>query len=262
MEADIVADPTFAPNVIASHEDGACSDFCLRADNAMRSDIGGTVNLCRWIDDGARMDAFGMFLRWEKEWQHSRHGYTRIRYTNDDFFRRSKIVTNQYRRGRTLLCRGKVGLFLGKREIASLGVIGRREAGQLDRTVAEDFSAEVLRDLVRRKGNKGMGKCHKLLRRRKIPFPLESEIVGPLSTYRSHRMANIPSLPGELPFPLGLLAFGSGVMLTAPNLAPKDSELVRREIQEIREALEAFNAAVETGEMTGFKDDGLRAHGS
>jgi hypothetical protein len=53
-------------------------------------------------------------------------------------------------------------------------------------------------------------------------------------------MANIPSLPGELPFPLGLLAFGSGVMLTAPNLAPKDSELVRREIQEIREALEAF----------------------
>jgi hypothetical protein len=56
-------------------------------------------------------------------------------------------------------------------------------------------------------------------------------------------MANIPSLPGELPFPLGLLAFGSGVMLTAPNLAPKDSELVRREIQEIREALEALNAA-------------------
>ena len=161
---------------------------------------------------------------------HSRHGYTRIRHTNDDFFRRSKIVINQYRRGRTLLCRGKVGLFLGKREIASLGVIGRREAGQLDRTVAEDFSAEVLRDLVRRKGNKGMGKCHKLLRRRKTRFPLESEIVGPLSTYRSHRMANIPSLPGELPFPLGLLAFGSGVMLTAPNLAPKDSELVRREI--------------------------------
>ena len=53
----------------------------------------------------------------------------------------------------------------------------------------------------------------------------------------------------------------SGVMLTAPNLAPKDSELVRREIQEIGEALEAFKAAVESGEVTGFKDDGIRSHG-
>jgi len=35
--------------------------------------------------------------------------------------------------------------------------------------------------------------------------------------------------------------------------------MVLREIQEIREALEAFNAAVEAGEVTGFKDDALRA---
>ena len=42
-------------------------------------------------------------------------------------------------------------------------------------------------------------------------------------------------------------------------IAPRDSRLVLREIQEIRKALEAFNAAVETGEMTGFKDDGMRA---
>ncbi len=40
---------------------------------------------------------------------------------------------------------------------------------------------------------------------------------------------------------------------------PRDNEMVLREIQEIREALEAFNAAVETGEVTGFKDDALRA---
>jgi hypothetical protein len=42
-------------------------------------------------------------------------------------------------------------------------------------------------------------------------------------------------------------------MLTASNLPPKDIELVRREIQEIREALEAFEAAVEAGVMTGLK---------
>jgi hypothetical protein len=46
-------------------------------------------------------------------------------------------------------------------------------------------------------------------------------------------------------------------MLNAPNLAPKDSELVRREIQEIRDPLEAFGAAVEAGEVTGFKDGGV-----
>ena len=53
----------------------------------------------------------------------------------------------------------------------------------------------------------------------------------------------------------------SNIMLTAPD-PPRENEMVLREIQEIREALEAFNAAVETGEMTGFKDDGMRAHGS
>jgi hypothetical protein len=33
---------------------------------------------------------------------------------------------------------------------------------------------------------------------------------------------------------------------------PRENELVLREIQEIREALEAFKAAVESGEMAGF----------
>jgi len=44
----------------------------------------------------------------------------------------------------------------------------------------------------------------------------------------------------------------SVVMLNAPNLTPKDSELVWRKIQEIRDAREAFKAVVEAGEMTGF----------
>jgi hypothetical protein len=52
-----------------------------------------------------------------------------------------------------------------------------------------------------------------------------------------------------------------GVMLTASSMPPKDIGLVRREIQEIGEALEAFKAAVESGEVTGFKDDGIRSHG-
>jgi hypothetical protein len=35
----------------------------------------------------------------------------------------------------------------------------------------------------------------------------------------------------------------SNMMLNAQSLPPKENELVRYEIQEIREALEAFNAA-------------------
>jgi len=44
-------------------------------------------------------------------------------------------------------------------------------------------------------------------------------------------------------------------------MPPKDIGLVRREIQEIGEALEAFKAAVEAGEMTGFKPGGMTSHG-
>ena len=53
----------------------------------------------------------------------------------------------------------------------------------------------------------------------------------------------------------------SNIMLNAPSLPPRENELIAREIQEIRDALEAFRAAVEAGEMTGFKHGGLRAHG-
>ncbi len=42
----------------------------------------------------------------------------------------------------------------------------------------------------------------------------------------------------------------SGVMLTASDLAPKEIDLVHREIQEIGEALEAFKTAVEAHEIS------------
>jgi hypothetical protein len=53
----------------------------------------------------------------------------------------------------------------------------------------------------------------------------------------------------------------SGIMLNSPSLTPKDSDLVRLKIQEIRDALEAFKAAVEAREVTGFQDRGIRSLG-
>jgi uncharacterized coiled-coil DUF342 family protein len=51
----------------------------------------------------------------------------------------------------------------------------------------------------------------------------------------------------------------SNIMLNAPTLPPQENELIAREIQEIRDALEAFKSAVEAGEMTGFRHTGMRA---
>lgn len=51
----------------------------------------------------------------------------------------------------------------------------------------------------------------------------------------------------------------SGVILAAPNVPPKEIELVDREILEMRDALEAFEVAVEAGETTGFRDSGIKS---
>ena len=52
----------------------------------------------------------------------------------------------------------------------------------------------------------------------------------------------------------------AGILTTTAKM-PKDCELVRQEIREIREALEEFKAAVERDEETGSAGSGLRSHG-
>jgi hypothetical protein len=44
-------------------------------------------------------------------------------------------------------------------------------------------------------------------------------------------------------------------------MQPGESEVVRREIQEMHEALQAFEVAVKAGETTGFKDSGIKSQG-
>ena len=51
----------------------------------------------------------------------------------------------------------------------------------------------------------------------------------------------------------------SGVIANRSEPGAQRIELVRREIQEIKDAFEAFKSAVEIREMTGFKDGDLRA---
>jgi hypothetical protein len=53
-----------------------------------------------------------------------------------------------------------------------------------------------------------------------------------------------------------------GAMFTADKTPPKDLDLVRREVQEIKDALQAFESAVASGEMIGQEDNVIRSHGS
>jgi hypothetical protein len=74
------------------------------------------------------------------------------------------------------------------------------------------------------------------------------------------RFARPRDLPVVRRLLMGLILESNQVMLNAPSLSPRENELVQREIQEIRDALEAFKAAVEAGEVTGFKDGGMRSN--
>jgi hypothetical protein len=44
------------------------------------------------------------------------------------------------------------------------------------------------------------------------------------------------------------------VLLTAPDVSPKKDEMIAKEIQEMRDALQALPAAIEAGEVAGFQN--------
>src|SRR6266481_639733 len=68
-----------------------------------------------------------------------------------------------------------------------------------------------------------------------------------------------------------LLSFGlfvdrarqaAGVLVTAPDISAKRDEMIAKEIQDMRDALQAFQTAIEAGEVAGFQSGAIRWHGS
>ena len=53
----------------------------------------------------------------------------------------------------------------------------------------------------------------------------------------------------------------SGVLLTAPDVSPTKDEMIAKEIQEMPDALQAFQTPIEAGEVAGFKNGSMRSHG-
>jgi hypothetical protein len=49
------------------------------------------------------------------------------------------------------------------------------------------------------------------------------------------------------------------VLLTAPDLSPKKDEMIAKEIQEMRDALQAFQTAIEAREVAGFENCAIRS---
>ncbi len=44
------------------------------------------------------------------------------------------------------------------------------------------------------------------------------------------------------------------MLLTAPDISPKKDEMIAKEIQEMRDALQAFQTAIEAREVAGFEN--------
>jgi hypothetical protein len=53
----------------------------------------------------------------------------------------------------------------------------------------------------------------------------------------------------------------SGVLLTAPDVSPTKDAMIAREIQEMRDALQAFQTAIDAGEVAGFKNGSMHSYG-
>ena len=105
------------------------------------------------------MNAGRVLVRREKDRQQLGHGHPRIRHADEDFLRRSKLAGHEDGGGLALFGGGEVGFFFGEGEVAGSGVVGRREAGQFNRAVAEDFAPELFRNLrnCERHGALGLG---------------------------------------------------------------------------------------------------------
>jgi flagellar biosynthesis/type III secretory pathway protein FliH len=50
-------------------------------------------------------------------------------------------------------------------------------------------------------------------------------------------------------------------MPTAPDVSATKDEMIAKETQEMRDALQAFQTAIEAGEVAGFKNGAARSHG-
>jgi hypothetical protein len=53
----------------------------------------------------------------------------------------------------------------------------------------------------------------------------------------------------------------SGLLLAAPDVSATKDGIIAKEIQEMRDALHAFQTAIEAGEAAGFKNGSMRSRG-
>ena len=75
------------------------------------------------------MDAAGVFLRREKDRQHSGHSYSGIWDTDENFLRRHAGGDHEDGGSLALFGGGKVGCFLGESQVAGSRAVDRRQAG-------------------------------------------------------------------------------------------------------------------------------------
>ena len=93
------------------------------------------------------MNADRRLFRRKKKRQHPGHGHPRITHADENFFRGRECFRHKNGRGLAFFGGGEMGFLFGKGQIAGTGAIGGREAGELDRAVAEDFTPKLFCNL-------------------------------------------------------------------------------------------------------------------
>ena len=83
-QAYVISELAIRTQVVATHEDGARAHPHPRAQDAIRPDVRGRIDLGRVGDDGAGMDALRVFLRREEKGQHPGQSHPGVRHTNED----------------------------------------------------------------------------------------------------------------------------------------------------------------------------------
>ncbi len=126
----VVAELGIVADKIAALQNRIRANFHALADDAMRSDVRGRINLRGLRDDRRRMNSGGKFLFWEKQCQRLGERDAGVRHADQDFFRGRKPLVGDDGGGGALLGAGEIILVFGKSQVAGLRAFGGRKAFQ------------------------------------------------------------------------------------------------------------------------------------
>jgi hypothetical protein len=143
---DLLAQSAIRSDEIAAMQGDARSDPRSFADNAVRSDVRGGINLSGRRHNRRRVDPCRQPRFGEEDSQCFGEGYARVGNSNQDFGSRDRLAVNNDGRSSTLLSTHEVTFVFSERQIAGLSAVGGGETIEDGSGVAHDLALQVARN--------------------------------------------------------------------------------------------------------------------